>query len=159
MFMSVGAAALGWLFANRAYRKAGEGYREPIATAAPPVYNTLFHKWYVDEVYDYLFTGRRKLGPVRLGAMGAGEAAWAFDANFVDGGVNGAGWLTKLTGTLSSWWDKWIIDGLFVNGIAIVTRLASYPVRLLEWGLVQWYALVMVVGLLGFLLYYVFALR
>ncbi|MBV9086124.1 MAG: NADH-quinone oxidoreductase subunit L, partial [Acidobacteriaceae bacterium] len=159
MFLSVAAAAAGWFLANRAYGKAGEGYREPIATAAPPVYNTLFHKWYVDEAYDYLFTGRRKVGPVRLGAMGAGEAAWAFDANFVDGGVNGAGWMTRGIGVLSTWWDKWIIDGLFVNGIAIVTRLASYPVRLLEWGLVQWYALVMVAGVLGFVLYYVFALR
>ncbi|MBV9609383.1 MAG: NADH-quinone oxidoreductase subunit L, partial [Acidobacteria bacterium] len=159
MFLSVAAAAAGWFLANRAYGKAGEGYREPIATAAPPVYNTLFHKWYVDEAYDYLFTGRRKVGPVRLGAMGAGEAAWAFDANFVDGGVNGAGWMTRAIGVLSTWWDKWIIDGLFVNGIAIVTRLASYPVRLLEWGLVQWYALVMVAGVLGFVLYYVFALR
>jgi hypothetical protein len=26
--------------------------------------------------------------------------------------------------------------------------------RLLQWGLVQWYALVMVVGLLGFVFYY-----
>jgi len=27
-------------------------------------------------------------------------------------------------------------------------------VRLLEWGLVQWYALVMVAGLVGFVFYY-----
>ncbi len=60
-----------------------------------------------------------------------------------------------MTGNLSVLWDKWIIDGLFVNGIAIVTRLASYPVRLVQWGLVQWYALVMVVGLVGLGLYYV----
>src|SRR5260370_18476522 len=26
--------------------------------------------------------------------------------------VNGAGWITRLTATLSSWWDKWIIDGI-----------------------------------------------
>jgi hypothetical protein len=31
--------------------------------------------------------------------------------------------------------------------------MLSYPARLLEWGLVQWYALVMVAGLLGFGLY------
>ena len=28
--------------------------------------------------------------------------------------------------------------------------MLSYPVRLLQWGLVQWYALVMVIGLVGF---------
>ena len=93
------------------------------------------------------FTGRAKVGSVRLGVMGLGDAAWKFDANVIDGTVNGAGWTTRMTGNLSVLWDKWIIDGLFVNGIAIVTRLASYPVRLVQWGLVQWYALVMVVGL------------
>ena len=58
-------------------------------------------------------------------------------------------------GTLSNLWDKWIIDGLLVNGVAMVTRLASYPVRLVQWGLVQWYALVMVAGLVGFVFYYI----
>ncbi len=159
MFLSVGAALAGWGLAWRAYRHADKGYREPINVAAKPVYQALYNKWYVDEAYDYLFTGSRKLGPLRLGAMGAGEAAWAIDAKVVDGGVNGAGWLTRAIATLSTWWDKWIIDGLLVNGIAIVTRLASYPVRLVQWGLVQWYAFVMVAGLLGFILYYVFALR
>jgi NADH:ubiquinone oxidoreductase subunit 5 (subunit L)/multisubunit Na+/H+ antiporter MnhA subunit len=56
--------------------------------------------------------------------------------------------------TLSKWWDKWIIDGLCVNGPAILARTLSYPARALQWGLVQWYALVMVVGLVGFVFYY-----
>jgi len=156
MIASVGAAALGWFLADRSYRKAGVGFREPIDKIAPPAYQVLYNKWYVDEAYDYLFTGRRKLGPVRLGAMGAGEAAWVIDANFVDGGVNGAGWTTRAIAALSVWWDKWIIDGLLVNGVAVVTRIASYPVRLIQWGLVQWYAFVMVAAILGFVLYYVF---
>jgi NADH-quinone oxidoreductase subunit L len=155
MFASVGAAIFGWFLAQRAYKKADKGYKEPIKEMAPPVYQTLFHKWYVDELYDYLFTGRRKLGPVRLGAIGLGEDLWKFDANVVDGTVNGAGWLTRMSGTVSNLWDKWIIDGLFVNGVAVVTRLASYPVRLVQWGLVQWYALVMVAGLVCFVMYYV----
>ena len=29
-----------------------------------------------------------------------------------------------LSGTISTWWDKWIIDGVGVNGPAILTRLA-----------------------------------
>ena len=110
----------------------------------------------MDEAYDYLFTGRRTIaGEVRLGVMGLGEALWSLDAHVVDGGVNGAGWLTRLVGTLSSLWDKWIIDGLCVNGPAVVISLFSAPVRYLQWGLVQWYALVMVLGLFGFVLYYV----
>ncbi len=62
--------------------------------------------------------------------------------------------MTRATATLSNLWDKWIIDGLLVNGPAIATRVLSYPVRLVQWGLVQWYALVMVAGLVGFAFWY-----
>ena len=156
MALSLAAAGIGWRMAWRSYSHADKGYTEPIAAAAPLIYNTLLNKYYVDEGYDYVFTGRRKLGDVRLGVMGLGEASSWFDTHVVDGAVNAAGWITRLTATLSSWWDKWIIDGIGVNGPAIVARMLSYPARLLEWGLVQWYALVMTAGLVGFVFYYVY---
>jgi NADH-quinone oxidoreductase subunit L len=156
MALSLAAAGIGWRMAWRSYSHADKGYTEPIAAAAPLIYNTLLNKYYVDEGYDYVFTGRRKLGDVRLGVLGLGEASSWFDTNVVDGAVNAAGWITRLTATLSSWWDKWIIDGIGVNGPAIVARMLSYPARLLEWGLVQWYALVMTAGLVGFVFYYVY---
>jgi NADH-quinone oxidoreductase subunit L len=155
MGLSLAAAGVGWGMAWKNYRHADKDYTEPIAVAAPPVYRTLLNKYYVDEAYDYLFTGRRKVGGARLGVLGLGEASSWFDTNIVDGLVNGAGWITRLTATISSWWDKWIIDGVCVNGPAIVARALSYPVRLIEWGLVQWYALVMVLGVFGFVWYYV----
>ncbi|HWY54510.1 MAG TPA: NADH-quinone oxidoreductase subunit L [Terriglobales bacterium] len=154
MFLSVGAAVIGWGMAWRAYREADKSYAEPIAAAAPPVYDMLYNKYYVDEAYDYAFTGRRKVGEVRLGVMGLGEASSWFDSHIIDGVVNGGGWITRLSGTVSSWFDKWIIDGVLVNGPAILSRMVSYPMRLLQWGLAQWYALVMVVGLVGFVAYY-----
>jgi NADH-quinone oxidoreductase subunit L len=154
MILSLGAAGLGWGLAYRSYHNADKGYTEPIAAAAPPVYNTLLNKYHVDEAYDYVFTGRRKLGPVRLGAMGLGEASSWFDAHIVDGLVNGAGWITRVFSSISKWFDKWIIDGVGVNGPAMLARVMSYPARALQWGLVQWYALVMVVGLVGFVFYY-----
>jgi len=154
MFLSIGAAVVGFGMAWKAYRDAGKGYTEPIAEKAPVVYSVLLNKYYVDEAYDYAFTGRRKVGDVRLGVMGLGEASSWFDSHVIDGTVNGAGWITRLSGTISSWWDKWIIDGVFVNGPAILSRMISYPTRLLQWGLVQWYALVMVIGLVGFVFYY-----
>jgi len=43
-----------------------------------------------------------------------------------------------------------------VNGPAMVARIISYPARLVQWGLVQWYALVMVAGLVGFVAYYTY---
>jgi len=154
MLLSVAAAGVGWGMASRAYRPASKGYVEPIAASAPPVYSVLYNKYYVDEAYDYAFTGRRKVGDVRLGVMGLGEASSWFDAHVIDGTVNGAGWITRLTANISKWWDTWIIDGVLVNGPAIMARMLSYPTRLLQRGLVQWYALVMVAGLLGFVFYY-----
>jgi NADH-quinone oxidoreductase subunit L len=156
MLLSVGAAGIGYYMAGRAYANADKGFTEPIAAASPPVYNTLLNKYYVDEGYDVVFTGRRKVGDVRLGTMGLGEASSWFDANIVDGAVNGAGRITRLTATLSSWWDKWIIDGIGVNGPPTLARMLSYPARLFEWGLVQWYALVMTAGLVGFVFYYMY---
>ena len=156
MGLSIAAAGAGWLMARRAYGNAGKGYPEPIAAAAPPVYDVLLNKYYVDEGYDYVVTGRRKVGDVRLGVMGLGEASSWFDSHVIDGAVNGAGWITRVAATLSGWWDKWIIDGIGVNGPAMLARMLSYPARLFEWGLVQWYALVMTAGLVGFAFYYVY---
>ena len=155
MLLSVAAAFAGGAMAYRAYFNADKNYPEPIAQAAPPVYNTLMNKYYVDEGYDYLFTGRRKIGNLRLGVLGLGEASSWFDTHVIDGLVNFAGWVTRTVSTISSWWDKWIIDGIGVNGPPILARMFSYPVRMLEWGLVQWYALVMTAGLVGFVFYYV----
>lgn len=156
MGLSVAVAFGGWYLASRAYHNAGKGYTEPIAAAAPPAYDVLLNKYYVDEGYDYVFTGRRKVGNVRLGVMGLGEASSWFDAEVIDGAVNAAGWLTRVTATISSWWDKIVIDGIGVNGPAVLARMLSYPARLFEWGLVQWYALVMTAGLVGFAFYYVY---
>jgi NADH-quinone oxidoreductase subunit L len=156
MFLSVAAGLVGWGMAWRAYRHADKGYAEPIEAGAKPLYTTLYHKWYVDELYDYLFTGRRKAGNVRLGVLGLGEASTWLDVHVVDGAVNGTGWSTRVVASISKWFDTWIIDGLGVNGPAILARILSYPFRLFEWGLVQWYALVMVAGLLGFVFYYAY---
>jgi len=154
MFLSVAAAVVGGGIAWKAYHQADKGYAEPIATTAPPLQNLLYNKYFVDEGYDYVFTGRRKLGDVRLGVLGLGDASAWNDVHIIDGTVNGAGWITRFSATLSKWWDTWIIDGLFVRGTATLARMLSYPARLLQWGLVQWYALVMVAGLIGFVAYY-----
>ncbi len=154
MVLSIAAAVAGFGMAWKAYRYADKGYAEPIAEKAPAAYAILLNKYYVDEGYDLAFTGRKKIQNVRLGVLGLGDASAWFDSHVIDGTVNAAGWMTRLSGTLSSWWDKWIIDGVLVNGPAILSRMFSYPTRLLQWGLVQWYALVMVIGLVGFVFYY-----
>ena len=72
----------------------------------------LLHKYYIDEIYDALFVHRVK---------DLGSALAAFDMGVVDGGVNGVGWLTRMSGELSRLWDTWIIDGL-VNVLAFVVK-------------------------------------
>jgi NADH-quinone oxidoreductase subunit L len=156
MFLSVAAAGLGWFMANRSYASADKGYVEPIEALSPAFYDTLMNKYYIDEGYDYVFTGRKKIGNVRLGVMGLGDASSWFDSHIVDGLVNFAGWITRAFATISSWWDRWIIDGICVRGPAYLAYALSFPARILEWGLVQWYALVMTAGLVGFVFYYVY---
>ena len=156
MSLSVAAAGIGFGYARHVYRRADKQYQEPLAIKAPALYHALYNKWYVDEAYDYAFTGRKKLGDVRLGVLGLGEVSAWTDSNVIDGTVNAAGWATRAFATLSSWWDKWIIDGLLVNGPAYLMLPFAYIARLTEWGLVQWYALCMVMGLVGFVFYYVY---
>ena len=105
MFLSLAAAGVGFAMARRSYLKAGKDYVEPIEAKAPALYTLLYNKWFVDEGYDYVFTGRRKIGDVRLGVMGAGEASSWFDSKIIDGAVNDVGWITRAVSTLSTWWD------------------------------------------------------
>ena len=134
--LSIAAGLLGIWIASKLYLKVWEG----------PLYKALLNKWYVDEIYDFLFVNGL--------AKGGGNALWAFDRNVIDGGVNGAGWLGRFTSSVSIWWDTWVVDGL-VRLTAFVVKLAGYPVRLFQTGYVQSYALVFVAGVLAMLGYYV----
>jgi NADH-quinone oxidoreductase subunit L len=117
-----------------------------IQASAGPLYKLLYNKWYVDELYDFLFVNG-------LG-KGGGRVCGAFDRDVVDGGVNGAGWLTRFSASLSMWWDTWIIDGAVRLGSFLV-KMLSYPVCILQTGRVQTYALFVVLGVLAIFGYYV----
>jgi NADH-quinone oxidoreductase subunit L len=103
-----------------------------------PLYPWLLNKWKIDELYDALFVNRAK---------GAGQTLWRFDSKVVDGVVNGSALTTVKSAVGSSWWDRWIVDGLvrFVGGFV---KTVSWPVRLVQTGYVQNYALVMILGVL-----------
>ncbi len=118
---------------------------DQLATKAGAAYQVVLNKFYVDELYDALFVNRAK---------NLGNFLGFFDLCVVDGGVNGVGWGTRFTATLSRYWDLWVIDGL-VNTGAFVVKLFSYPARVLQTGLVQTYALFIVLGVLLFMAYYI----
>ncbi|MCE5309236.1 MAG: NADH-quinone oxidoreductase subunit L [Acidobacteriales bacterium] len=144
MGVSVALALAGIALARHLYivRPAAAG---EFARASGPLYDWALHKWRVDEAYDFLFVNGL--------AKGGGTALGIFDSRVVDGGVNGAGWLTRFTSRVSVWWDTWIVDGA-VRLTSFLVKMSSYPVRTLQTGFVQSYALVFVMGvalILGYL--------
>jgi NADH-quinone oxidoreductase subunit L len=144
MGLSVAIAICGILLARFMY-VVKPSVPDSIQQASGPLYKTLLNKWYVDEIYDFLFVNGL--------CKGGGTVMSRFDARIVDGGVNGAGWLTRLTATVSMFWDTWVIDGS-VRLLSFFVKLMSYPVRVVQTGYVQTYALVFVAGVLMFFGYY-----
>jgi NADH-quinone oxidoreductase subunit L len=144
MFASLAVVALGFWLAYEFYRSK-RIRSEVFAAKVPWLYQLLFHKYYVDEIYDAAIVNRTK---------DLGNLLGRFDAKVIDGvGVDGTGWLARFTSTLSMWWDKWIIDGLLNLG-AKLTQLLSFPVRFLQTGMFSSYALLILVGLAILLAYY-----
>jgi NADH-quinone oxidoreductase subunit L len=146
MAASVGIAAAGILLAWRFY-KAHPEIPERLGASWAGVHRVLLNKYYVDEIYGTLF--------VRGLALGGGSALFATDRFAVDGGdgevrpglgVNGVAWLCRdIVARLSNFWDKWVVDGS-VNALAFVLDNLSYLFRAVQNGLVQSYALSMLIG-------------
>ena len=146
MAASVAIAAAGILLAWRFY-KAHPEIPERLAASWAGVHRVLLNKYYVDELYGTLF--------VRGLALGGGTALFATDRFAVDGGdgevrpglgVNGVAWMARdVVARLSNFWDKWVVDG-FVNATAFVLDNLSYLFRAVQNGLVQSYALSMLIG-------------
>lgn len=145
MAASVAIALLGIWLARMFYVRT-PAIPERLAANWPRLHQLIYRKYYVDEIYDAAFVNRTK----DLGTTFA-----AFDSGIIDGlGVDGTGWLTRLTSRLSIWWDTWIVDGL-VNFVGWIVRSLSLPVRIVQTGIVSNYALLIVVGMVLLLGYYV----
>jgi NADH-quinone oxidoreductase subunit L len=109
------------------------------AARLAPLYRASYNKYWIDEFYGWAITRR---------TMDLARGVFQFDSKVVDGGVNGSAWLTRLSSKITGGTDKYFVDGL-VNAIAdFVVRLMSPIVRAAQTGLTQNYALVMVIGLL-----------
>jgi NADH-quinone oxidoreductase subunit L len=147
MGLSVLIAAGGILVATRFYKGAFE-VPNRLAASFPGAYRILLHKYWVDELYGAVF--------VRGLALGGGNALHANDRFLVDGGdgevrpglgVNGVAWgVRDVVGKASNLWDRWVVDGA-VNFTAFVLDNLSYAFRAVQSGLVQNYALSMLIGL------------
>ena len=146
MAFSVAIAAMGIFLAHRFY-VSHPTISERLARRWAAPHRVLFNKYYVDEAYD---------ATVIRGTMGAARGLWGVDRGVVDGAVNGTGKVTVVTSWLSGLTDRSVVDGL-VNGIARVIEESSFSFRRLQTGLVQNYALLMLVGVFAFVTVYLFA--
>ena len=145
MGVSVAVAIVGIVIARYFYHRRPE-IPDSLEKSLKPIHGLLYNKFYVDEIYDFLFVNGL--------CKGGGNLLGAFDRNVVDGAVNGAGWTTRFASIVSMWWDTWIVDGT-VRFTSFTVKLLSYPMCILETGRVQAYALAIVVGVLVFFGYYV----
>jgi len=109
-------------------------------------HKVLSNKYYVDELYDATVIG---------GTFAAGRGLWTVDRNVVDGAVNGSGWLTIVGAWFSGLTDRTVVDGL-VNLVGRICEEGSFWFRRVQTGLVQNYALLMLVGIFAFVSIYLY---
>jgi NADH-quinone oxidoreductase subunit L len=148
MVLSVGVGLLGIFIAKTAFERRGR-VLDPIEGGSRGLHRLLLNKYYVDELYGAVF--------VRGAALGGGDGLHAVDRFIIDGGdgdigpglgVNGIAWATRnVIATLSNFFDRVFVDG-FVNLTAAVLDNLSYVFRAAQNGLVQHYALAMLIAVL-----------
>ncbi len=129
--VALAGMALAWKVADREWKG--------------PLADLLHNHWYVERIYNRV---------ILYGvAQGGGRWLGRFDRMVVDGIVNGAAVLTRWTSSASILWDRWVVDGA-VRAAGMTLKMASFPIRFAQTGMVQSYALVLIAGLLAMLLFY-----
>jgi NADH-quinone oxidoreductase subunit L len=138
------AAAAGGIFLGwRLYREPRE--REPLA-AYPRVWDVLQHRYYIDEAYM-----NGIVLPVR-DRVSAG-VNWSNQV-VLDGAVNGAGWVARGLSGVVNWVDRRWVDG-FVNAVGGFTGATGGLLKYLQNGNVQWYAVLLFVGVVALTIVFV----
>ncbi len=128
MYLSLSVAGLGILlaFATYYWKKINAG---AIAKALSPVHSFLVNKWYFDELYQ---------ATVVAGTLGLSRVLAWFDSRVIDGVVNGAASVTRMTSFASGRFDSIVVDGI-VNFLAYLTGLFGLMLRKVQTGRVQTY--------------------
>jgi NADH:ubiquinone oxidoreductase subunit 5 (subunit L)/multisubunit Na+/H+ antiporter MnhA subunit len=145
MGLSIAVAVTGIFLARQFYLNRPQ-LAEEWTKRLQPLYRLSANKWYFDWLLD-----QKGVEAVKA----ANNGLWKVDATVVDGGVNGAGALTRLWARLSAIWDTYVID-LLVNATGWVTKAGSIVLRTAQTGFWQNYALVFALGLFAILLFYIY---
>ena len=129
MALSVGVASFGALIAYFMYRRESLSPAFFTDLAGGFFYRLFDRKWYVDEIYQFLFVN---------GTLLLARVLSLFDQYVIDGIVNGAASLTRFISWLNGLFDNYIIDGI-VNAIANITFWLGNKFRRVQTGNINSY--------------------
>jgi NADH:ubiquinone oxidoreductase subunit 5 (subunit L)/multisubunit Na+/H+ antiporter MnhA subunit len=114
--------------------------------ASPRVWHTLQHRYYIDEFY---------MSSIVLPVRDRWSAAVDWSNRVVlDGAVNGAAWVARRFGGVVNWFDRTVVDG-FVNAAGGITGATGGLLKYLQNGNVQWYAVLLFVGVVALTIVFV----
>ena len=108
------------------------------------IYSLVYNKYWMDEIYDLIII-RPLFAICRL--------MYFIDRWIVDGTVNLVGYITLAISKIQGWVDKWIVDGL-VNLVGIATKTLGLGLRRFQTGVSQQYAMIMLIGLIALVYFY-----
>lgn len=133
MSVSIVAAAAGVVLAWFLYH-----VRTPSRDEAPEArgfsYRLLYNKYYVDEIYQFVFVG----GTLVLARIGA-----AFDRYIIDTIVDGSARITTVISWFNGLFDQYVVD-MLVNAVANVTFAVGNNFRRVQTGNINSYLYVVV---------------
>ncbi len=133
-----GVALVGFLLATAFYwtrRLDPEDARRQFA----PIYGFLWHKWWFDELYQWLF--------VRP-TLWLADFAAAIDRQGIDWLADNTARAAKAVSTFDDWIDRLLVDGL-VNSTARWTYGLGLRLRAMQTGSLRQYVMYIVVGTVG----------
>ena len=132
-------AALGGIgVAYAMYKTKGE--KDPLESGLGPLWGVFQHRYYIDAFYM-----RAIIYPVR-DRLSAG--VYWFNQNVLDGVVNGMAAVARGLSVVVYWFDRNVIDG-FVNAVGSGAEEGGGLLKYLQSGNVQWYAVILFVGIIA----------
>jgi NADH-quinone oxidoreductase subunit L len=138
MVLSIAVAAAGFVFAYLMYYKRSLAPERFSSLAGGLFYRLFNNKYYVDEIYQFVFVG----GTLLLARVGA----W-IDQHIIDGIVDGSAKTTAFVSWLNGLFDNYVIDGM-VNGVADTTFWAGGKFKKVQTGNINSYLYVILGALL-----------
>lgn len=140
---AITAAGLGILFATMVYLWKTVS-ADKLASSMRPLYQFSWHKWWFDEVYDFLF--------VRPVMAISGFIARVLDRGLIDGIIHLLAWVARVVAmAVSVFGDRFVIDNT-VDSLAETTWNVGLSFRSFQTGRIRQYVMFIVIGTIALFL-------